>query len=167
MENARVCLRPAMASDADAILRWENDPEFWPLTAYPGPFTRRDIEQFIRNSKDLRHAGQQRWMICEKLSQSPIGAVDLFTSARIPHTVGIGILIGEKSFRGAGYGSESLALMMKLIRNELRMNGAECLIDPDNTPSIRLFERQGFHKTGTERFRQREVLRYYIAFTTA
>jgi diamine N-acetyltransferase len=167
MENPRVFLRPVVASDADAILRWENDPEFWPLTAYPGPFTRRDIEQFIQNSKDLKHDGQQRWMICEKQSQSSIGAVDLFASARIPHTVGIGILIGEKSLRGAGYGTESLTLMMRLIRDELRMEGAECLIDPDNTPSIRLFENHGFRKTGTEQFRQREVSRYYIAFTTS
>jgi diamine N-acetyltransferase len=167
MENFRVIIRPVQASDADVILRWENDPEFWPLTAYPGPFTRKDIEQFILNSKDLQHDGQQRWMICESQSQSPIGAIDLFTSARIPRTVGIGILIGEKSFRGAGYGYESLALMMDLMRNELRMDGAECLIDPDNTPSIGLFEKHGFRKTGTEWFRKREVFRYYIAFTTA
>jgi len=166
MKNVRVIVRPVQASDADAILRWENDPEFWPLTAYPGPFTLKDIEQFISNSKDLQHDGQQRWMICEKQSQSSIGAVDLFVSARIPRTVGIGILIGEKSFRGAGYGSESLALMMELIRNELRMDGAECLIDPDNNPSISLFEKHGFRKTGTEWFRQRQVFRYHIAFTT-
>jgi diamine N-acetyltransferase len=167
MVNPRVIIRPVQASDADAILRWENDPEFWPLTAYPGPFTRRDIEQFILNSKNLQYDGQQRWMIFEKQSQSSIGAIDLFASARIPRTVGIGILIGEKSLRGAGYGSESLTLMMELILNELRMDGVECLIDPDNTPSIGLFEKHGFRKTGTEWFRQREVFRYYIALTTA
>ncbi|MFO0385834.1 MAG: GNAT family N-acetyltransferase [Flavobacteriales bacterium] len=162
MPEARIYLRPVRISDARMLLSWENDPSFWSITEHPGPFSLSDIEAFIRSSLDLSRDQQQRWMICHADDHRLIGAVDLFLSATLPSTVGIGILIGNRVERGKGFGTEALTQALVIAKNRFSMTHAECLIYPDNKVSILLFERLGFTRDGMESFRENPAWRYRL-----
>jgi len=153
-------IRPVQPVDGPAILRWENNPAFWSLTAFPGPFQLNDILDFIRNSRNLKEDGQVRWTICAKDSLHLLGALDLFVSPKGSNILGIGILIGDETERGKGYASDALRATLDYLASTMEIVQVECLIFPDNIPSIRLFERQGFKKEGVESFNNRTALRY-------
>jgi diamine N-acetyltransferase len=61
----------------------------------------------------------------------------------------VGILIHEK-FRGRGYASEALGLLIGYARETLQLHQLFANISPDNNDSIRLFENKGFRYIGTK-----------------
>lgn len=153
-------LRRVKMEDAEQILEWENNPEFWSLSSSPGPFTHEDIYQFIQLSHDFGRDKQERWMIVPLHGVNPVGAVDIFCSQRSRKTAGIGILIGKPEDRKKGYASEALSLVLSYMNKALGMNTAECLIYPDNKASLRLFERIGFDPSGNELFKGKTAIRF-------
>jgi diamine N-acetyltransferase len=158
-QGKKTFIRPVEVSDAPLILEWENNPEFWPMTAFPGPFILEDILQFIQSSQGLHKTGQVRWMVCECKSDRTVGAIDLFANEKQPRLAGIGVLIGALSDRNRGFAFDALNRIIQVAREELDLSELECLIYPDNHPSLRLFEKLGFVITATEWFKNRNAFR--------
>jgi diamine N-acetyltransferase len=153
-------LRPALLCDTDHILAWENDPELWPFTETSGPFSKTDIMHFIQESNDLFANGQLRLMIIDKISDQPIGALDIFDFNTSTKKAGIGILIGEKSLRKKGFATDALRCFLSIAASDLKIRTLECIIYPDNVSSLKLFENCGFRAVGMEFFKENRVIRY-------
>jgi diamine N-acetyltransferase len=79
-----------------------------------------------------------------------IGSVDLFEFEPTHHRAGVGILILQ-DFRGKGYASEALDLLIRYSFEVLQLHQLFCNIAPDNDDSIRLFESKGFKLAGTKK----------------
>jgi diamine N-acetyltransferase len=62
----------------------------------------------------------------------------------------VGILIHE-DFRGKGFASEALSLLINYAFETLHMHQLFCNISTDNPESIRLFESKGFSLVGTKK----------------
>jgi len=144
INGSHIFLRKLQATDVDVMLEWENNTENWKVSGTTKPFTKEDIETFVNGEQNLALNEQIRYVICLQDSKKPIGAIDLFEFAGHQKTVGIGILIGDKSYRNKGYASEALHLIVDYCRNELSLVNLFCNIQKDNTTSIRLFEKCGF-----------------------
>jgi diamine N-acetyltransferase len=155
-----IYLRPVLSSDLRIILEWENNPEFWPVTGVPGPFTEEDIHQFIQQSKNVFEDNQMRWMICSKRDDQPIGALDLFEYDANNKSVGIGILIADHRNRKRGFAHQAIEIFAKFASESLGLKTLHCLIHVDNLPSIQLFEKAGFSPRGAQFFKNKRALKF-------
>jgi diamine N-acetyltransferase len=160
ISGSKTYLRPALLSDANTILKWENDPELWRFTETAGPFTQSDIVHFIQESNNLWQNGQLRLIIVEKESETTLGALDLFEFSAHRKKAGLGILIGDKNKRQKGFAHDALIALVRTGLSDMKIETLECIIYPDNVPSIRLFERCGFKPVGLEFFKDNRVIRY-------
>ena len=76
-----------------------------------------------------------------------IGSIDLFDFEPTHLRAGIGIMI-LKEYRGKGFASEALELLIQYAFHTLQIHQVYSNISPANIESIRLFESKGFHLVG-------------------
>ena len=157
-----IYLRPVSMRDFRIIHEWENNPEFWPVTGTPGPFSEADIEEFIRTSGNLFSHHQMRWIICSKRDDQPIGALDVFEYNAIDKTAGMGILIAEKRNRKRGFAHQAISVFCKFAFETLHLNSLHCIVYLDNTSSIKLFEKNKFQAKGISYFKNKKTIRYQL-----
>ncbi|MCB0396312.1 MAG: GNAT family N-acetyltransferase [Flavobacteriales bacterium] len=153
LEGSRIKIRLPEPADVDVLHRWENDPEIMRAGESAEPISRDALVDFLKayETLSLSDAGQQRWMICDIANGNVLGTLDLFEYSRRHGRAGIGILIGEQESRAKGFASEALRLFLPFASSELGLLQLWCLISPSNKASIRLFEKNGFVKTGEHR----------------
>lgn len=60
----------------------------------------------------------------------------------------VGLLIGERSARGRGFGTEAICLATKYAFEELNLNKLTAGMYADNTPSHKAFLRAGYRQVG-------------------
>ena len=101
------------ASDAEIILKWENDQANWEVSNTNEPFKLEDIIGFVSQVQDITLNKQIRLIICLNATKEPIGCIDLFEYEESKQMAGVGILIAEKNLRRNGYGAESLNVLAK------------------------------------------------------
>jgi RimJ/RimL family protein N-acetyltransferase len=80
-----------------------------------------------------------------------IGFVVLFNLKWASQTAEMAIGIGESTYRGKGYGSEALALLLNYAFNELNLYRVGLSVMAYNQPAIRAYERAGFVLEGARR----------------
>jgi diamine N-acetyltransferase len=153
MTGKKVNLRALEPSDANILYHWENDMSVWHLSTTIVPFSLYSIEQYIINSADI-YANRQIRFIIERTDLPekpvPIGAIDLFDFEPVHMRAGIGILVNGH-FRGQGYASEALDLLIGYAFNTLQLHQVFCNISPDNQESLNLFKSKGFQLVGTKK----------------
>lgn len=145
LRGEKCSLRSVGSKDIDTILLWENDPEVRKVGDAEKIFTRKDIEEFVRNQQyDIAVTGQQRFMI-DAPDGRTVGAIDLFDYDG--STAGIGILVYAAEDRRRGYAADALRTLTGYARN-LRISILHASVAAGNTASLRLFESFGFGRTG-------------------
>ncbi|MFM9984081.1 MAG: GNAT family N-acetyltransferase [Flavobacteriales bacterium] len=143
-----VGLRVVNADDLDLVMKWENNPEFWPYSATSGPFTSDEVIQFIAECQDLGKHKQCRFLITDGSQNEPLGALDLFEFDAVQKSAGIGILIAEEGNRRKGVAKSAILYLTSKedIKRNIRL--LWCIIHSDNERSLRLFESCGFKMQG-------------------
>lgn len=153
LKGNKVRLRALEPSDVEILYRLENDPAVWHLSTTLAPFSRFTLEQYILNSADIYTNKQIRFMIdAIDLAdhEETIGALDLFDFEPVHQRAGIGIIVTE-TFRGKGYASEALGLLIKYAFETLQLHQVFCNISPENQESLNLFRSKGFKMVGTKK----------------
>jgi len=154
MNGSNVSLRALEPADVEVLYQWENDQTIWHLSNTVTPFSRFTLEQYIMSAgQDIYATRQLRMMI--DLNQplngiKTIGSIDLFEYEPAHQRAGVGILILE-GFRGKGYASESLGLLINYATETLQLHQLFANISTENAESIRLFENKGFNYIGTKK----------------
>ena len=147
-----VYLRALEPEDLDLVFRIENDEDLWELTTTLTPFSKFLLKQYLRNShKDIYEAKQLRLVICRSDTNEALGLIDLFDFDPKNQRAGLGILIFSEVERGRGYGAEALRLMINYSFKRLELHQLYANILEENSPSIRLFEKQGFRPVGLKK----------------
>lgn len=155
LEEKDIKLRAIEPPDAELIYQWENDSSVWHAGNTIQPFSRRIIEQYVRNATmDLFQQKQLRLMIDLKNGEGrpfrTIGSIDLFEIDSLHQRAGVGILIHKKEDRNRGYAHQALKVLINYAFKVLFLHQLYCHIDCDNEPSLRLFKNNGFRITGTK-----------------
>jgi len=154
MNGNNVKLRALEPEDVDILYQWENDHTIWHLSNTMTPLSRFHLEQYVLSAgQDIFATKQLRMMIDLVQSQEglrTIGSVDLFEFEPAHRRAGVGILI-HKDFRGKGFASEALGLLVDYTRDTLQLHQLFASIATDNKDSIRLFENKGFRLIGIKK----------------
>ena len=154
LKGKRLYLRAVEPSDIDLLYGWENDPSIWRVSNTFTPYSRFQIEEYVMNvQNDIYTTKQLRLMVTGhngKIKDQTIGAIDLFDFDPFHLRAGIGILIREE-FRGNGYASETLEILIHYAFDILNLRQLYSNITPDNTSSISLFEKFGFERCGIKK----------------
>ena len=185
LQGRIVALRAVEPRDVDLLYGWENDVRLWAVSGTTEPFSRAQIEQFVERQlagADLLRTGQLRLMIdvrqADGLSRADgaaenengsmsggvsggggfrtVGAVDLFEYDPLNGRAGLGILIYGEENRRRGYASDTLEVLGRYAREQLRlMPASSCGCTSSGAPSgpemrqvSRSSGRQGSSKRG-------------------
>lgn len=138
-----ISIRKAILDDAELIQFWENDLELWKITDEPGPFLLKDIQNFLSNQNDLFKAQQERWLIVNH--DLSIGMLDVFEWDLNMKSIGVGIVIMKKEWRGKGIGREVMRLLELMLSSDYGVNCFWALVWVDNHAAICFFSQIGYH----------------------
>ncbi len=143
-------LREYQEGDYENIRRWVNDPE---TTKYLS-----DIFLYPQSAKQTRSfldaamgGGWNGFVIAYKDTEEYIGQIDF---VRVDQQNGwgeMGMVIGEKSSRGRGFGREAIEVFLRFAFEELRLNRVELSCYEGNTAAQKSYEAVGFTKEGVRR----------------
>lgn len=149
----RIVLGPLSRDLLPAITRWIND--FSALRTLggirPGPSTIESEEAWYASATS--ESDGVIFLIRERLSHVPIGtaafhAIDFRNRAAV-----FGIMIGESSARGQGYGTEATSLMLDYGFNVLGLHSVSLTVAEFNLAGQRAYRKAGFRECG--RLRER------------
>ena len=146
-------LRALEPKDVDLMMIYENDVDVWPVSGTLAPYSRYTLEQYYANATLDIYSSRQLRLAIEVLVETPeagptIGYIDLFDFDPHHRRAGIGILIGDKSFRRKGMAHEAIRLLLHYSFNTLNLHQVYCHIDTENEASLRLFSKAGFRICG-------------------
>lgn len=150
IQGESIFLRTLEPSDIDYLYDLENNPINWKVSNTFVPFSRDILEQYIQSAQDIFLVNQIRFIICDVVNRTPVGAIDLFEYDPINQRVGVGIIIGEK-YRGSGFAQEALKEVLNYCFDVLLVHNVFCNINTSNKVSINLFEKLGFERVGVKK----------------
>jgi diamine N-acetyltransferase len=157
-----VVLRAVEPQDIDILYQWENDMSLWVVSETITPFSRHQLQQYIKGMNlDIFQSKELRLMIeTDEEKAKVVGMIDLFDFDPYHNRAGIGILI-NKVYEGKGFASQGLDLFIEYCFNTLGIFQLYCSISVQNKRSIHLFESKGFVCTGVRK-KWRKVGREYV-----
>ena len=151
LKGKNIILRALEPTDLDFLYQMENDESVWEVSNTNTPYSQFILKQYLENShKDIFEVKQLRLVICTSENQKAIGCIDLFDFDPKHHRVGVGIVISSEDNKQKGYASEALQLLSNYVFTHLNVHQVYANITEDNIPSIQLFEKIGFVKSGVK-----------------
>lgn len=147
-QGQRIRLRGIEPEDAETFHRWNFDSEtarlvdfVWPPTSLVGTraWAQRMATQEFKD--DIMHSA------IEDQQANLVGIINSHSTNRRTGAFGYGIAIGEE-YRGRGYGSEAVILLLRYFFEELRYQKATVTVYACNPASIALHEKLGFQLEG-------------------
>lgn len=149
VEGERVYLSPVCTEDVDIFMHWVNDPDItWHTTFHSRIISRASEQEAVetRLSKDGNY-----FSIVTQDGDKVIGNCNFFGIDELNRAAEVGIIIGEKDFRGGGYGSEALRLLIKFGFENRNYNNISLRVCSFNERAIACYKKVGFQHTGTYR----------------
>ena len=147
----RVRLRAIERADIPNFVRWLNDPE---------------VRQFIQMYAPLSQASEEHWFE-EHLSRKndhvfcveahvgdewvPLGNCGLHGIDWKNSVAVFGIVLGEKTHWGKGYGTDAARTMVHFAFDTLNLHRVELEVYDFNPRAMRCYEKVGFRREGTRR----------------
>ncbi|NLK07848.1 MAG: GNAT family N-acetyltransferase [Firmicutes bacterium] len=146
IQGERVVLRALRSSDFAKIVQWTRDPDVGKFMDDDGsPETLADCQQWygkIRSNRLSRH------LIIAVKNGKAIGDIELDHITWRSKEAELRIRIGEKDYRGKGYGAEAITVLLIHAFNQMGLSEIYLRVSGDNLPAIRCYEKVGFKKEG-------------------
>ncbi len=150
MDGKLVRLRAYEKSDLDAVMKWINDEEVTDLLggemlAYPVSSIAE--EKFIETA--AASSDKQKNFVIETLAERRyIGAISFNVIDWRNRCAGVGIVIGEKTLWGKGYGTDAMRVMMRLGVRQNEPASAVAARARLQSRAIASYEKCGFKREG-------------------
>jgi RimJ/RimL family protein N-acetyltransferase len=143
-ETARLALRRQTLADAEFICTLLNDPDFLRHIGDRGVRTPDDARAYITAGALASYAtnGFGLWVMVRKSDGAALGLCGLVKRPHLDDVdVGYALL---PAFRGAGYAREAVAATLAHAARAHGFKRLIAVVSPENLPSRRLLEREGF-----------------------
>lgn len=151
LRGPRVWLGALGRADAARMARWDQDMEFARSldSSAVAPRSEEAIWRWIEGSQK----GHDSFIFGVRLRDDDllIGMVELDGIQWTHRTGYLGIGIGERGYRGHGFGREALELALEFAFDELNLHRICLTVFSYNQRAIRLYESVGFVHEGTHR----------------
>jgi RimJ/RimL family protein N-acetyltransferase len=148
LETEKTGLRPVTIADVtDEYLRWMNDAEVTRgLESGIFPSTKESIISFVEktaNSKENIFLA-----ICDKSTGKHIGNIKLGNVNWVHRHADLGILIGDKSAWGKGFGTDACKLLVDHAFTKLNLHKVWLAVFSNNPSAIKVYKRLNFIEEG-------------------
>jgi RimJ/RimL family protein N-acetyltransferase len=137
--------------DAPVLARWSEDADY--LRALDSDYARPvSAHEFAtRLAPDQSDPNKVEFHLRTLQEDRLIGFVALHSIEWNNGAAMLAIGIGESAYRGKGYGSDALRLILRYAFNELNLHRVGLDVISNNTRAIRAYEGAGFQHEGTMR----------------
>jgi RimJ/RimL family protein N-acetyltransferase len=153
MEGKLVRLRAYEKSDLDAVMKWVNDEEVTDMLggeilAYPVSSIAE--ERFIE--ANASPSDKQKTFAIETLAERRyIGGISFNVIDWRNRSAAVGIVIGDKSLWGKGYGTDAMRVLMRLAFDKMNLHRLGLNVFDNNQRAIASYEKCGFKREGVLR----------------
>lgn len=145
----RVVLAPLRKSDAPALFAWINDRALVLLSA--GFHAVHETQHAAWMTAIVARPDVAIFAIRTKTSSRLIGVCQLHSISRTHRSADLQIRIGEARWRGRGYGTEALRLLIDVAFKDLNLHRVSLHVLASNRAALRSYEKAGFVIEGTLR----------------
>lgn len=148
LNNGAVCLRAPELEDLDLLFGLENDVALWTVSSNVMPYSRFQLEKYIRESAhDLYLDRQVRFIVADVTTATAMGCIDMTDVDLYNGRAEVGIALLPE-FRGKGMALQALQLLCGYAERMLHLHQLFAYIPADNEDSVQLFAAQGFVQSG-------------------
>lgn len=148
LETERLILRRVTSSDARSLLKYLSDAD---VMKYVGLEPFKSIEDALNEiawyEKIFEEKSGMRWGITLKEKNEVIGSCGFLNYVAKHNRSEIGIEL-SKDYWGNGLACEAFKAVIQYGFDALKLHRIEALIEPENKPSQKLAEKQGFLREG-------------------
>jgi RimJ/RimL family protein N-acetyltransferase len=164
VRGERVTLRPMEPSDAEALWRWNHDPEVmrWMDDGYAQPLAqvRKRMEERPRNGyADLLLGIEIR------TDATLIGLVRLRDTEPETGCTELDIYLGEKEYWGRGFATDAMRTICRYGFEKMRLHKISLTVVTENHAAHRVYQKVGFVDEGRLRQVFRRDGQWYDMFT--
>ena len=147
--SKRIRLATPLPEDKASFVRWSEDEDYTRMLDDDPirPLSEANFGHFDGSAS----ADNPYFHIRTLDNDTLIGFVVLFNIKWSNQSAEMAIGIGDKNYRGKGYGAEALHLILNYAFNELNLYRVGLTVIGYNTPAIKSYERAGFVLEGTRR----------------
>jgi len=147
----RVRLTAPQPDDAQFFARWNEDSEY--MRQVDTDFARpRSVQDYEELTKTMRSGGNSVLFHIRTLDEDRLIGFVAIHNIEWNNAAGvISIGIGDPNYRGKGYGSEAMRLVLDYAFNELNLYRLGLDVIGDNARAIRAYEKLGFRCEGAMR----------------
>ncbi len=153
MDGKLVRLRAYEKSDLDAVMKWINDEEVTELLGgemLGYPVSSLSEEKFIEAAASP--SDKQKTFVIETLAERRyVGAISFNVIDWRNRSAGVGIVIGDKSVWGKGYGTDAMRILMRLGFDKMNLHRLWLHVFDYNQRAIASYEKCGFKREGVLR----------------
>ena len=150
MEGKLVRLRAYERSDLEAVMKWVNDEEVTDMLGgemLVHPVSSLAEEKFIEAA--ALPSDKHKDFVIETLAEPRyIGAISFNVINWLSRNAGLGIVIGDKSLWGKGYGTDAMRVMMRLGFDKMNLHRLWLHVHDYNARAIASYEKCGFKREG-------------------
>ena len=148
LRGERIYLSPRSIEDAEQYTEWMND---FDTTDYIGTsfkvMSLQDEQQYLETNKKAEVA----FAIVTEKEDKLIGCVALHDIDNIRRIATMGIFIGDREYRGQGYGTEAVKLILDFGFNYLNLNNIKLDLKEFNERALACYKKCGFKEYGRRR----------------
>lgn len=153
IESPRLGLRPVHASDLEALMAVNGDPEVTRFLPYEAWRTLDDARAWLRRMDALTASGTGRQLVLERREDARVvGALLFFRFDEGSARVELGYVLGREHW-GQGLMSEAVEAACAHAFSALGVRRIEAEVNTANAASSALLEKVGFTREGTARRR--------------
>ena len=146
LESERLLLRQITPDDVDQIFALISNPETMKYIPRPLATTKDDAMGHIKMIQDKIVSNEGiNWAITEKGNPKMIGIIGHYRIRWEHFRSEIGYMLLPE-YQGKGIITEAIQLLVDYGFNEMNMHSLEAIIDPENTASARVLEKNNFVK---------------------
>jgi RimJ/RimL family protein N-acetyltransferase len=139
-----------------ALVEWDRDTEYTRLLEIH-PVRLRGVTE-VRRMLEQELTNRNFFFGIEALSENRmIGFIGVFMVRYHHGDCMVGIGIGEPQYRGKGYGTEAMQLLLRFAFEELNMHRVSLMVVAGNARAIRSYEKSGFVLEGRARGADRRM----------
>jgi RimJ/RimL family protein N-acetyltransferase len=142
-------LRGIQPEDIPTITAWFNDPYNTRYTE-TGRTPLRP-ERFVERYAGPQPASTVRFAICQRDPQQLIGNISLVEIHPVHRRAAIGIMIGERSAQGKGYGTAAMHLICEYAFRRLNLHSLWLDVVAANVGGVKAYQKVGFQVDCIER----------------
>lgn len=149
LKGERVGLRPPRKESIHAYLAWMNDLDILQYILRVRPMSLAEEEEWFANLS--KRPDDVVFEIASVEAGAPVGSCGLHRISSSNRSAELGIVIGDKSLWGKGYGREAMGLLCRYGFDVLNLNRIGLSVYEYNARGIRCYERLGFKHEGRRR----------------